>query len=84
MKFFIRGTNKQETYARTQRNTRELHLELVGDEVTYVRVYSLRRQVRTLDVGLTHRLSSKWGCHFSFKHLDVFTSCRVALAHDLE
>ena len=38
--FFERG-NK---YARakcksTEKNTRELHLELVGDKVTYVRVY---------------------------------------------
>ena len=37
-----------------------------------------------LIIGHTHRLSSKWGCHFSFKHLDVFISCRVALTHDLE
>ena len=37
--FFERGKNMQETNARTQRNTRELHLELVGDKVTYVRVY---------------------------------------------
>ena len=29
----------QETNAKTQGNTRELHLELVGDKVTYVRVY---------------------------------------------
>jgi hypothetical protein len=30
----------QETNAKTQKkNTRELHLELVGDRVTYVRVY---------------------------------------------
>ena len=37
---FLKGeTNMQETNARTQRNTRELHLELVGDKVTYVRVY---------------------------------------------
>jgi hypothetical protein len=37
--FFERGTSMQETSARTQKNTRELHLELVGDRVTYVRVY---------------------------------------------
>ena len=37
---FLKGeTNKQETNARTERSTRELHLELVGDKVTYVRVY---------------------------------------------
>ena len=47
--FLKRGKNMQETNARTQRNTRELHLELVDDKVTYVRVYWLRRQVRTLD-----------------------------------
>ena len=34
-----RGTKMQGTNARTQRNTRELHLELGGDKVTYVRVY---------------------------------------------
>ena len=41
MKFFFdkRETHMHETNARTQRNTRELHLELVGDKVTYVRVY---------------------------------------------
>ena len=34
--FFLKG----ETNARAQKkNTRELHLELVGDKVTYVRVY---------------------------------------------
>ena len=38
--FFLKGeTNMQETNAITQRSTRELHLELVGDKVTYVRVY---------------------------------------------
>ena len=40
MKFFLKGeTNMHETNASAQRNTRELHLELVGDKVTYVRVY---------------------------------------------
>jgi hypothetical protein len=29
----------QGTNARTQKHTRELHLELGGDKVTYVRVY---------------------------------------------
>ena len=33
-----RGTNTQGTNAKL-RNTRELHLELGGDKVTYVRVY---------------------------------------------
>ena len=37
--FFEREKNMHETNARAQRNTRELHLELVGDKVTYVRVY---------------------------------------------
>ena len=37
--FFERGTNMHGTIARIRRNTRELHLELVGDKVTYVRVY---------------------------------------------
>ena len=36
-----------------------------------------------LIVGHTHRLSSKWGYHFSFKHFDVFTSRWVALIPDL-
>ena len=39
MKFFERGTSMQDTNARAQRNNTELHLELVGDKVTYVRVY---------------------------------------------
>ena len=34
-----RETYIQETNAITQKNTRELHLELDGDKVTYVRVY---------------------------------------------
>ena len=37
--FFERGTSMHETNARAQRNNRELHIELVGDKVTYVRVY---------------------------------------------
>ena len=38
--FLKGGTNMHETNARTQkRNTRELHLEMVGDKVTYVRVH---------------------------------------------
>ena len=50
MKFFFeRGTSKQKTSARAHRNNSELHLELVGDKVTYVRVYWLRSQVKTLD-----------------------------------
>ena len=68
----------------TKRNTRELHLELVGDKVTYVRVYWLRSQVRSLDHRSYSCLISKWGYHFLFKLFDVFTSCRVALTHDLE
>ena len=41
MKFFLKGeTNMHETNARAQKkNTRELHLEQVGDKVTYVRLY---------------------------------------------
>jgi hypothetical protein len=37
--FFERGICMQETNAKTQKNAREFHLELVGDKVTYVRVY---------------------------------------------
>ena len=32
-------TNMHETNAKTRKRTRELHLEMVGDKVTYVRVY---------------------------------------------
>ena len=41
MKLFLkRETNMHETNAKnTEKNTRELHLEMVGDKVTYVRVY---------------------------------------------
>ena len=40
MKFFLKGeTHMHETNAKTQKNTGELHLEMVGDKVTYVRVY---------------------------------------------
>ena len=37
--FFERGTSMQETNERAQRNNRDLHLEMAGDKVTYVRVY---------------------------------------------
>ena len=37
--FFEMGTSMQETNARAQRSNRELHLEMVCDKVTYVRVY---------------------------------------------
>ena len=37
--FFERGTSMHETNARAQRNNRKLHLGLVGNKVTYVRVY---------------------------------------------
>ena len=37
--FLIRETSMQGTNARTQKNTGELHLDLVGGKVTYVRVY---------------------------------------------
>ena len=37
--FFGRGTSMQGKNARAQRNNGELHLELVGDKVTYVRIY---------------------------------------------
>ena len=38
---FLKGeTNMHETNARAQKkNTRKLHLEMVSDKVTYVRVY---------------------------------------------
>ncbi len=43
MKFFFEK-EKENKYARdkcksTEKNTRKLHLEMVGDKVTYVRVY---------------------------------------------
>ena len=37
--FFKGEINMHKTNARARRNTRELHLELGGDKVTYVRVY---------------------------------------------
>ena len=37
--FLNEETNMHETNAKTQKRTRELHLEMVGDKVTYVRVY---------------------------------------------
>ena len=48
--FFERGNKYAwDKCKNTQENTRELHLEMVGDKVTYVRVYWLRSQVRSLD-----------------------------------
>ena len=41
MKFFLvkEGEQKGKGHMQKLRNTRELHLELGGDKVTYVRVY---------------------------------------------
>ena len=37
---FLKGeTNMHEQMQKHKKNTRELHLEMVGDKVTYVRVY---------------------------------------------
>ena len=63
--FFERGN----TYAwdkckNTEENTRELHLEMVGDEVTYVRVYWLRSQVRSLDHRSYSSFKLKMGLPF--------------------
>ena len=71
----------QETKAR--RDTRELHLEMVGDKVTYVRVYRLRSQVRALDHRSYSSFKLKWGYHFYIKHCCVHIF-RVALAQVLE
>ena len=49
---------------RTENNTRELHLELVGDKVTYVRVYWLRSQVRSLDHRSYSSFKLKMGLPF--------------------
>ena len=54
----------QGTNARTQKLTRELHLELGGDKVTYVRVYGLRSQVRTLDRRSYSSFKLKMGLPF--------------------
>ena len=63
--FFLKGeTNMHETDARAQRNTRELHLELVGDKVTYVRAYWLRSQVKTLDHRSYSSFKLKMGLPF--------------------
>ena len=47
-----------------EKNTRELHLELVGDKVTYVRVYWLRSQVRSLDHRSYSSFKLKMGLPF--------------------
>ena len=48
--FFERGNKYAWDKCKSiEKNTRELHLELGGDKVTYVRVYWLRSQVRSLD-----------------------------------
>ena len=47
-----------------QRNNRELHLEMVGGKVIYVRVYWLRSQVRTLDHRSYSLLKLKMGLPF--------------------
>ena len=41
MKFFFERGNRyaRDKFKSTEKNTRELYLELVGDKVTYVRVY---------------------------------------------
>ena len=48
----------------TEKNTRELHLEMVGDKVTYVRVYWLRSQVRSLDHRSYSSFKLKMGLPF--------------------
>ena len=48
----------------TEKNMRELHLELVGDKVTYVRVYWLRSQVRTLEHRSYSSFKLKMGLPF--------------------
>ena len=81
--FFERGNKYAwDKCKSTEKNTRELHLELVGAPM--LEYIDLGVKWDHLIIGHTHRLSSKWVYHFLFKHLDVFTSCRVALAHDLE
>ena len=83
--FFERGNKYAwDKCKNTENNTRELHLELGGDIVTYVRVYWFRSRGSSHDNRPYSSLSSKWGCHFYFKHFDVFSSCWVAFAHDLE
>ena len=63
--FFFKGeTSMHEINARAQRNTRELHLELVGNKVTYVRVYWLRSQVRALDHRSYSSFKLKMGLPF--------------------
>ena len=48
--FFERGNKYAwDECKNTEKNIRELHLEMVGEKVTYVRVYWLRSQVRSLD-----------------------------------
>ena len=62
---FLKGeTNMHETNSRAQKNTKELHLELGGDKVTYVRVYWLRSQVRSLDHRSYSSFKLKMGLPF--------------------
>ena len=68
MKFFFEK-EKENKHAwdkcnNTEKNTRELHLELGGDIVTYVRVYWLRSQVRTLDHRSYSSFKLKMGLPF--------------------
>ena len=62
--FWKRETNMKETNARIQKDTRELHLELVDDKVTYVRVYWLRSQVKVLDHRSYSSFKLKMGLPF--------------------
>jgi hypothetical protein len=62
--FDKRETHMLETNARSQRNNRELHLELVGNKVTYVRVFWLRSQVRPLDHRSYSSFKLKMGLPF--------------------
>ena len=63
--FFGRGNKYAwDKCKNTEKNTRELHLELGGDIVTYVRVYWLRSQVRTLDDRSYSSFKLKMGLPF--------------------
>ena len=63
--FFERGNKYAWDICKSiEKNARELHLEMVSDNVTYVRVYWLRSQVRSLDHRSYSSFKLKMGLPF--------------------
>ena len=78
-----------------KKNTRKLHLEMFGDKVTYVRVYWLRSQVRSLDHRSYSLFKLKMGLPFfclsifMYSHLEqistspsLYTMCLKTRKHE--